>query len=96
MNDRPLSGRWRYNNGFLCCGTLRIARIDFDNNSSEEFKQEVFDWMCQELNEGLSQYNDPKNRLCICGAMAWHPEQRFCHQCGTGLREQPTEGEENE
>lgn len=49
----PLTGEWRYGHGVLCCGTLRIARSDFDTNPSPEFQQEVFDWICDTLNSAV-------------------------------------------
>lgn len=50
--SRPLSGKWRYNNGYLCCGTLRIFRADFDTNPSQEFIDELTGWMVAILNRG--------------------------------------------
>ncbi len=47
---KPLSGRWHHGGGHLCCGTIRVAKEDFDTNPSNEFKTELFDWMCQSLN----------------------------------------------
>lgn len=47
---RPLEGEWRANEGYLCCGTLRIARADFDTDPSPEFRREVFEWMASMLN----------------------------------------------
>lgn len=53
--ENPIGGTWRNgNNQFLCCGTMRVAREDFDTNPSEEYKKEVFDWICDALNN----YND--------------------------------------
>jgi hypothetical protein len=46
----PLSGRWHHGNGALACGTLRVARADFDTNPSETVQAEVFDWICEVLN----------------------------------------------
>ena len=43
-------GRWRLNIGGLICCTVRVARIDFDTDPSEEFQQEVFDWVTAKLN----------------------------------------------
>ncbi len=47
----PLQGEWRYDNLFLCCGTVRIAHIDIDTNPSPEFIKELFDWICTRLNK---------------------------------------------
>jgi hypothetical protein len=46
----PLSGEWRHAEGFLICGTLRIARADFDTDPSEGFRVRMFDWICDTLN----------------------------------------------
>lgn len=48
--EPPLSGRWRHSNGVLCCGTLRIATDSFDTDPSEEFKGELWSWVCEKLN----------------------------------------------
>lgn len=39
---RVLTGRWRVSEHGIFCGTLRIAKFDFDTNPSDEFKQQVF------------------------------------------------------
>jgi hypothetical protein len=49
---RPLLGTWRFNNGYLCCGTLRVAVESFDTNPSESFKSELMAWVCYCLNSG--------------------------------------------
>lgn len=46
----PLNGEWRYNNGFLCCGGLRIAKEDFDTDPNKQFKNNLFKWICDTLN----------------------------------------------
>lgn len=46
----PLSGEWRHNAGYLCCGTLRIMRADWDTDAAPEFRQEVMDWLVGRLN----------------------------------------------
>lgn len=49
--DSPLgNSEWHHGNGVLCCGTLRIATADFDTNPSEEFREEMFDWIVAKLN----------------------------------------------
>jgi hypothetical protein len=53
--DAPLSGDWHHGNGVLVCGTVRIAREDFDTNPAESFKTEMFDWMCETLNAATQQ-----------------------------------------
>lgn len=47
----PLSGRWHHGNGTLACGTLRIAREDFDTDPSPEFRAAVFDQIVSALND---------------------------------------------
>lgn len=47
----PLSGEWRYSNRFIISnGTLRILRSDFDTNPSQEFVDEVMNWVVNRLN----------------------------------------------
>lgn len=46
----PLKAHFRHNNGYICCGTLRIAKEDIDTNPSDTFKKELFDWICETLN----------------------------------------------
>ena len=46
----PILSEWRHGNGYLICGTLRIARADFDTDPSPGFKRELFDWICTRLN----------------------------------------------
>jgi hypothetical protein len=51
QSEPSISGHWHHGNGTLCCGTLRIAREDFDTNPNPEFKKEIFDWICTTLNK---------------------------------------------
>ncbi len=53
----PFSGEWRHNNGYLICGTLRIAVQDFDTSPSEKMKKEIFDWIVQSLNAAQDEPN---------------------------------------
>jgi hypothetical protein len=46
-----LLGEWRYSNGVLCCGSLRIAYESIDTNPSDAFKDELFKWVCEKLNQ---------------------------------------------
>jgi hypothetical protein len=46
----PLISPWHHGNGVLCCGTLRIATLSIDTNPTDEFKAELLDWICQQLN----------------------------------------------
>jgi hypothetical protein len=50
--DRPLSGEWRYSNGYVCCGSMRIFRLDIDTNPSEEYIKTLMAWVIQTLNKG--------------------------------------------
>lgn len=43
-------GYWRHNEGMLFCGTMRIGRMDFDTDPSDEFKQMVYDEICRRMN----------------------------------------------
>lgn len=43
-------GRWHHGSGYLCMGTLRVARADFDTNPSAEVQAAFFDEMCAVLN----------------------------------------------
>lgn len=52
----PLSGRWRHGDGYLICGTLRIARADFDTDPSPEIQTELLDWIVSSLNEAQNSY----------------------------------------
>lgn len=49
--EAVLESRWRHSRGFLFCGTLRIAKADFDTDSSEAFKVQVFDQIVDALNK---------------------------------------------
>lgn len=50
QNDsEPKSKRrrtFRHNNGYICCGTLRIARADFDTDPTPENQKEILDDLC--------------------------------------------------
>lgn len=54
-----LESRWRHANGFLMCGTLRIAREDFDTDPDEKFKRLVFDQIVNALNA------EPDNKFWV-------------------------------
>ncbi len=49
----PLTGSWHHGTGVLVCGTTRIASADFDTNPSEQFQNEMFDWICEALNAAV-------------------------------------------
>lgn len=50
-----LTSRWHHGNGVLVCGTIRIARADFDTNPSQQFQDDMFDWMCEVLNKAAGE-----------------------------------------
>lgn len=56
VDARPLLGCWRHGNGAICCGTLRIAREDFDTQPSRECKDEILDWVCSTLNAAVKHH----------------------------------------
>lgn len=43
--------KWHHGGGFLCRGTIRVAREDFDTDPSDEFKKQIFDEICAALNK---------------------------------------------
>lgn len=52
MLEPPLAGRWHHGKGFLCCGTFRVAREDWEAGvcAAPGMRTEVFDWICSKLN----------------------------------------------
>lgn len=54
--EPPLLGRWHHGSGTLVCGTIRIADESFDTDPCDEFKQEVFAWMCGVLNDAVEAF----------------------------------------
>jgi hypothetical protein len=64
----PLTGKWRYNNGVLCCGTLRVMRDDWDTAPADEFRAEVMGWACRVLNEEIERYQAGEGREAAKGA----------------------------
>ena len=44
-------GNWRINNGILRAGTLRIAKMDYDTNPSDEFKKDIEQFIVTALNK---------------------------------------------
>ncbi|CAG9225672.1 hypothetical protein [Burkholderia vietnamiensis] len=53
-NEAPLIGRWHHGNGVLVCGTIRVAVESFDTQPSQEFMDQMFDWICETLNTATS------------------------------------------
>lgn len=56
--EPPLLGRWHHGSGHLVCGTLRVASETFDTNPCDEFKDEMFDWMCDALNQAIELHRE--------------------------------------
>ena len=50
--DKVLLGEWRHNNGYVCCGSMRIFKTDIDTNPNESFTKELLDWVVNQLNRG--------------------------------------------
>ena len=46
----PLPGVWRYSNGYLFCGTIRVCALSLDTAPAAEFVDELGDWMQSQLN----------------------------------------------
>lgn len=49
--NKPLLGHWRHGDGNICCGTLRIAKANFDTDPTPELQTEILDWICKKLNQ---------------------------------------------
>jgi hypothetical protein len=39
------------------CGTINVARADFDTNPTQQFQDELFTWACETLNEKIGEYD---------------------------------------
>lgn len=49
--DGPLlAGRWHHGGGFLVCGTIRVAKADFDTSPPQAVQETIFDEICEALN----------------------------------------------
>lgn len=46
-----LRGLWRHSHGLIFCGTLRVAREDFDTSPHPDFRDKVFDEICAAMNK---------------------------------------------
>lgn len=57
--EKVLESRWRHADGMLFCGTLRIAKADFDTDPSEDFKTTVFDQIVAALNAEALELKEP-------------------------------------
>lgn len=53
----PLTGRWHHGHGALVCGTINVARADFDTNPTQQFQDELFTWACETLNARINEYD---------------------------------------
>lgn len=53
----PLIGRWHHGNGAIVCGTINVARADFDTNPTQQFQDELLTWACDTLNAGVTAYD---------------------------------------
>nr|BDD48124.1 hypothetical protein 40 [Balneolaceae bacterium] len=49
-SERPLTGEWRYSDGYLYCGTIRIGALSLDTNPTDEVRDEIGEWICKKLN----------------------------------------------
>lgn len=45
-----IMSEWRHNNGFLIKHTMRVAKEDFDTDPSDDYKKEIFDYLCEAAN----------------------------------------------
>lgn len=41
---------WRHSNGYICCGTMRIMKADFDTSPSDDVKKQYLDAICEAMN----------------------------------------------
>lgn len=71
----PIAGRWHRRNGVLTCGTLRMAVADIDGLLSTAAQNEILDWMCDQLNAAVKQYDRAKAEAAS--------KQTLCEECGT-------------
>ncbi len=59
LRQAGLSGRWHHGRGTLCCGTLRVAREDFDTAPSQQFRTALFEQICGTMNAVNEFLGDP-------------------------------------
>lgn len=64
-NEPTLVGRWRTKNGYLFCGTLRIAAADFDTAPRAEYRDAVLQDLCDAANFVVANYSDPCRRVSL-------------------------------
>ncbi len=66
MTTKPLlTGRWHHGNGALVCGTINVARADFDTNPTQQFQDELFTWACNTLNANIAEYEAERRALAM-------------------------------
>lgn len=53
----PLTGSWHHGNGTLVCGSINVARADFDTNPTQDFQNDLFNWICETLNSRINEYD---------------------------------------
>lgn len=53
VNRLPLTGGFHQGNGVLVCGTVRVAREDFDTDPSDQFRKEFWTSLCDVMNAAL-------------------------------------------
>lgn len=60
-DEPPLAGRWHHGNGYLACGSFRVAGADWEAGvcEAENLRERVFDWVCMRLNEQLRPSVEP-------------------------------------
>lgn len=54
-----LRSEWRHSHGMIFCGTLRIAKGDFDTNPHPDFCARVFDDICRTMNAAQNEQAEP-------------------------------------
>lgn len=61
----PLTGRWHHGNGALVCGTINVARADFDTNPTQNFQDDLFTWACDTLNAKIGECDAERDALAL-------------------------------
>lgn len=50
LYEAGLYSRFHHGNGFMCAGTLRVLRADFDTQPRQEFQDAFFNQVCGSMN----------------------------------------------
>lgn len=52
ISEPPLAGEWRFNNGYLCCGTFRVMVQDWEAGvcAAGDMRNQVGKWIAETLN----------------------------------------------